>query len=209
LYRGNFNFKDRRVVMEGYFEVDVHGEYFAQVKDKKELRAYSATFKIPDASKPLSVIKGKLLSPYLQKQDPAYSSAYTYVVDEIRCKGRRLGADEIPPRFQNKEQLKEYIKFHQLPVNVDDYEDVGRLREHVRLAKEEPKVFPAIQKKFLERMEEENKLFSLNADILKPTVKAKIEETSETEVEEPKVTQKKPAPRPKVVKPITTGEDLL
>ena len=56
--------------MQAHFEIDVHGEYFAQVGDKKELRGYEATFKLPDATKPLSVVVGKLLMPFLKKKDP-------------------------------------------------------------------------------------------------------------------------------------------
>lgn len=157
--------------MNGYFEVKVHGEYFAQVGDKRELRGYEATFRLPNADKPLSIIAGKLLLPFLQKKDPQCFDYYTHFIDEIQCHGRKLEPNEIPIKFQSKDQLKEYIKFHQLSIDVDDYADLGKLRDHVRLAKEEPESFVVAAKKHKDKMESENALFALNADVLITTNK--------------------------------------
>ena len=157
--------------MQGYFNVKVRGEYFAQVGDKRELRGYEATFRLPNADKPLSIIAGKLLLPFLQKKDPNCFGYYTHFIDEISCEGRKLEPNEIPVRFQSKAQLKEYIKFHQLPISVDDYADLGKLRDHVRMAKEEPDNFPKVSEKHKEKMAAENALFALNADILIETNK--------------------------------------
>lgn len=157
--------------MNGYFEVKVHGEYFAQVGDKRELRGYEATFRLPNADKPLSVIAGKLLLPFLQKKDPQCFGYYTHFIDEIKCEGRKLDPNEIPIRFQSKEQLREYVRYHQLPLSVDDYADLGKLRDHVRMAQEEPENFPKVYAKHKEKMEAENALFALNSDILVETNK--------------------------------------
>ena len=149
-----------------YFEIDVHGEYFAQVGDKKELRGYEATFKLPDATKPLSVVVGKLLMPFLKKKDPQTTALYTHHVSEIRCLGRKLDPNEIPTRFQSKEQLREYILFHQLPINVDHYGDLGLLRDHVRMAKEEPESFERAAEKYTVKRTADKALYDLNADVL-------------------------------------------
>jgi hypothetical protein len=144
----------------------VHGEYFAQVGEKKELRGYEATFRVPNAEKAMSVIVGKLLVPFLQKKDSQCTGVYTHHVDEMLCHGRRLEPNEIPVRWQNKDQLSGYITFHKLPLSVEDYENVGLLRDHVRLAKEEPESFGKIAEKYKMKKDEENALFRLNADIL-------------------------------------------
>ena len=149
-----------------YFEVRVHGEYFAQVGDKKELRGYEATFKLPNADKPLSVIVGKLLVPFLQKKDSQCTGVYTHYVDEIVCHGRKLLPNEIPTRFQNREQLADYIQYYKLPINAYDYENIGLLRDHVRLAKDEPDAFVKVAEKYRVKKDEENALFRLNEDIL-------------------------------------------
>ena len=156
---------------QGFFSIKTHGEYFAQVGDKRELRGYEATFRLPNADKPLSVIAGKLLLPFLQKKDPQCLGYYTHFIDEISCEGRKLDPNEIPVRFQSKNQLREYIKFHQLPLSVDDYADLGKLRDHVRLAKEEPGNFLKVSEKHKEKMASENALFALNAGILMETHK--------------------------------------
>lgn len=157
--------------MNGYFEVKVHGEYFAQVGDKRELRGYDATFRLPNADEPLSIIKGKLLLPFLQKKDKQCVGVYTHYIDDIRCEGRRLDPNEIPIRFQNKEQLSEYIRYHKLPMDANNYSDLGKLRDHVRLAKEEPENFGKVYAKYMEKKDQENALFALNADILMNTNK--------------------------------------
>lgn len=152
--------------MNEYFEVKVHGEYFAQSGNKRELRGYDATFKLPSAKRALGVIKGKLLMPFLLKKDPQAVGVYTHYVDEILCHGRKLEPNEIPIRFQSKEQLREYIKYHQLGINVDDYGSVGLLRDHVRLAKEEPENFPSVKEAYAKKQAEEKALYELNADVL-------------------------------------------
>lgn len=156
---------------DNYFSVKVHGEYFAQVGDKRELRGYEAVFKLPNADKPLSVIASKLLLPFLQKKDPQCLDFYTHYIDEILCHGRKLEPGEIPVRFQSKEQLREYVKFHRLSINVDDYADLGKLREHVRIAKDEPENFPKVAGEYAKKRKEENALFELNADVLMTTNK--------------------------------------
>ena len=193
--------------MTSYFSVKVHGEYFAQVGDKRELRGYEAVFKLPNADKPLSVIAGKLLLPFLQKKDPQCLAYYTHFIDEISCEGRKLEPNEIPMRFQSKAQLKEYIKFHQLPISVDDYADLGRLRDHVRLAKEEPENFQKVSEKYQAKKAEENALFELNADILVTTNKAvPVHDggkptTKHTTTAGPADSEEPKAPAPKAYKP--------
>ena len=153
-------------MLPNHFEIDIHGEYFAQVGDKKELRGYEATFRLPDATRPLSVVVGKLLIPFLRKKDPQCVSVYTHHVGEIRCLGRKLDPNEIPTRFQSKEQLRTYIEYHQLPLNPDHYGDLGLLRDHVRLAKEEPESFEAAKAKYETKRETEKALWDLNAEAL-------------------------------------------
>lgn len=203
--------------MEGYFEISVHGEYFAQVKDKKELRGYTAVFRLPNAKAPLSVVKGQLLVPFLRKKDPQCAGVYTHYVDWIKCHGRELRPDEIPTRFQTKEQLREYIKFHQLGINVDDYENLGKLREHVRMAKEEPEEFPKVQAKYLAQKEEENALIRLNEGILVETHKplapfaAEQEDAQEAEqpAPEPRKRGRKKIKAEEETQPEAEGEELL
>ena len=151
--------------MKEYYEVKVHGEYFAQSGKERVVRGYKATFKIPDASAPLGVIKGKLLIPFLMKKDPGFTSVYTHHIDEINPKGRAFDPDEIPYRFQTKEQLRIFCKRHHLTVNVDEYGSLGLLRDHVRLAKEEPENFSQVYAKFAKKMREEKELYALNEDV--------------------------------------------
>jgi len=151
--------------MENYFEVRVHGEYFAQSGKERVVRGYKATFKIPNADSPLGIIKGKLLIPFLSKKDPGFTAVYTHHIDNIKPKGREFDPDEMPYRFQNKEQLRIYSKRHRLGVNVDEYGSLGLLREHIRFAKEEPDNFPAVYAKFAKKMKEEKDLYALNEDV--------------------------------------------
>ena len=151
---------------EAYYEVDVHGQYFAQEGEKRILRGYEATFKVPDASSPLGVIKGKLLTPFLLKQDPQYFGIYTHHIDEIRpAGGGKFDPDDIPYRFQTKEQLRIYISRHRLPIKVDDYGSLGLLRDHVRLAKEEPDNFAKVYAKFVQKIADDKTLHDLNKDV--------------------------------------------
>lgn len=150
---------------EEYYEAKVHGEYFAQSGKDRVVRGYTAVFRLPNADAPLGVIKGKLLKPFLQKKDPAFLDVYTHHIDEINPKGRKFDPDEIPYRFQTKEQLRTFCARHRLPINVDEYGSLGLLRDHVRVAKEEPEHFPAIYAKFTKKRMEEKELYDLNADV--------------------------------------------
>jgi hypothetical protein len=160
--------------MKVYFEVSVYGEYFCSEGEKRLLKPYSAVFKLPNAEKPLGIIVGKLLMPYLKKLDPNVTGVYTHHVAEIKCVGRKLEPNEIPVRFQSKEQLREYITYHQLGINVDEYGSVGLLRDHVRLAKEEPDNWPRVRDKWITKQKEEKELFDLNAEFLAPAPPAPV-----------------------------------
>jgi len=150
---------------EEYYEAKVHGEYFAQSGKDRVVRGYRATFRLPNADAPLGVIKGKLLIPFLQKKDPAFTAVYTHYIDEINPKGRKFDPDEIPYRFQTKDQLKVYCSRHRLAINVDEYGSLGLLRDHVRIAKEDPDHFPDIYAKFAEKRKAEKELYNLNAEV--------------------------------------------
>jgi len=147
-----------------YFEVQIHGEYFAQDGQDRVLRGYEATFKVPNAEKSLSVIVGKLLMPFLQRTDPQALAVYTHVVDAISCHGRKLDPTEIPPRLQSREQLRGYIKFYKLPIDVDEYGELGLLRDHIRQAQEDPDNFERVAAKYTKRKAEDRALFELNED---------------------------------------------
>jgi len=151
--------------MEHYI-VKVHGEYFASTGERKELRGYKAVFKLPDASEPLGIVKGKLLMPYLRKKDPQVYAVHTHYIDEIASSdGRPIDPDALPIRFQTREQLRLYIKKHKLQISVEDYTDLGILRDHVRLAKEEPDNSKTIFEKYAKKRSAEKALFELNADV--------------------------------------------
>jgi len=203
--------------MNTVFTVSLHGEYFANNGKDKVLRPYTASFKLPSADKALGVIKGKLLPPFLMKKDPEFSGIYTHFIDNISVEGRTLDPNEIPVRFQNKEQLKGYIKFHSLGINVDEYGSIGTLRDHVRVAKEEPENFPKVQADFAKKKSEEKALYDLNADVLgaptpEPTTPKPITVAPEDQVD---LTKSKPAPRntarakTKKPQPSPSTEDLL
>lgn len=148
-----------------YYEVEVHGEYFAQSGKERVVRGYRATFRLPNADAPLGVIKGKLLKPFLLKKDPGFLDVYTHHIDSIKPKGREFDPDEIPYRFQTKEQLRTYCSRHRLNIDVDEYGSLGLLRDHVRVAKEEPEHFPALYARFSKKRMEEKELYDLNSDV--------------------------------------------
>ena len=156
-----------------YFEVKMHGEYFAQDGKDRMLRGYEATFKVPDAQTAVATIVKKLLMPFLRKLDPQALSAYTYLVDEITCNGRALDPNEIPVRLQSRAQLADYIRLHKLPILISEYGSLGLLREHVRLAQEDPEGFVVISEKHKTEVAADKALFDLNQDVPKTMVAKK------------------------------------
>jgi len=183
-----------------FYTVKVHGEYCVQSGNERILRGYEATFRLPDATKPLSVIAGKLLGPFLRKKDKEFTSIYTHIIDEISYSGRVLDPNEIPVRFQTKEQLDRYIQFHKLQINTNDYASLGVLREHVRLAKEDPNGFKKASDKYIQTMASDKMLHELNEGLLddvvvkKPVAIVDGGQVPEKPVQ-PTKTAKKPLPR--------------
>jgi len=196
---------------QNYFEIFMHGEYFAMDGDKKTLRPYKASFKLPNADKPLSVILKNLLPGYLRNKDAAYLDYYSHTIDEIQCRGRKLEPNEIPIRFLSRQQLKEYCAYFKLPVDVEDYGELGLLRQHVRLAKEEPELFKKVAEKYKKRQAEEVALYELNphAQVVRENPEAKIAEQEPVkpalEPDKPKRASKKK----KKTNEAQSGEELL
>jgi len=144
------------------FIAKVHGEYVVKVGDDTILKAYSATFRLPDATAPLGMIKGKLLMPFLKKLDPAAIAPYSWHLDEIAPENGAFDPDELSVLFQTIPQLKEYCKRHKLAVPVEEYGDLEVARQHVLIAKESPDTFLKIFEKYSATMNADRELSELN-----------------------------------------------
>lgn len=149
---------------KGYYEVKVHGEYFAMVGEKKELRGYETMFKLPEVGCAMGVIQSKLLVPYLRKKDPQATTFYTCHVDDVTPVNLDCHPDDIPVRLQSREQLRKYCKLHRLSIDVDEYGSIGTLREHVRIAEEEPENLAKVIEKYRAKNSAERELMELNED---------------------------------------------
>jgi len=144
------------------FLAKVHGEYITSVGENKILKGYNATFRLPDASAPLGMIKGKLLTPFLKKLDPNAIAPYSWYLDEIRPEQGAFDPDELPVLFQTIEQLGVYCKRHKLQVPVEEYGNLEIARQHVMLAKEDPMAFKKIFEKYQTTMAVDRELEDLN-----------------------------------------------
>jgi hypothetical protein len=144
------------------FIAEVHGEYISVSGDNKILKSYRATFRLPDASAPLGMIKGKLLMPFLKKLDMNAVAPYSWYLDEIRPEHGVFDPDELPVLFQTAAQLQEYCKRHKLHVPVEEYGSLEIARQHVMLAKEDPKAFDIIFAKYQTTMLADRELAELN-----------------------------------------------
>jgi len=141
----------------------VHGEYITQIgENSKVLKSYRATFRLPDASAPLGMIKGKLLMPFLKKLDPGAIAPYSWYLDEIRPEEGEFDPDDLPVLFQTLDQLAVYCKRHKLSVPVEEYGNLEMARQHVMLAKDDPQAFKKIFEKYQETMTSERELEDLN-----------------------------------------------
>jgi hypothetical protein len=145
------------------FVAECHGEYITAVGDNKVLKSYSATFRLPDASAPLGMIKGKLLMPFLKKLDPNAIAPYSWYLDEIKPEHGAFDPDELPVLFQTAAQLQEYCKRHKLQVPIEEYGSLEIARQHVMLAKDDPEAFARIFAKYQETMLADRELADLNS----------------------------------------------
>lgn len=144
------------------FIAKVHGEYLTSVGEDKILKSYSATFRLPDATAPLGMIKGKLLMPFLKKLDVNAIAPYSWHLDEIKPEHGEFDPDELAVIFQTIPQLKEYCKRHKLAVPVEEYGDLEVARQHVLVAKESPETFVKIFEKYRATIETSRELEELN-----------------------------------------------
>jgi len=140
----------------------VHGEFIAAVGEGKVLKGYNATFRLPDASAPLGMIKGKLLTPFLKKLDPNAIAPYSWYLDEIRPEDGVFDPDELSVLFQTVEQLTVYCKRHKLQVPVEEYGNLEIARQHVMLAKEDPEAFKKVFERYQDTMIADRELEDLN-----------------------------------------------
>lgn len=144
------------------FVAKVHGEYVTADGEDKVLKAYRATFRLPDATAPLGMIKGKLLMPFLKKLDPNAIAPYSWHLDEIAPEHGEFDPDELPVIFQTIPQLKEYCKRHKLAVPVEEYGDLEVARQHVLVAKESPETFVKLFEKYRATIATNKELEDLN-----------------------------------------------
>lgn len=147
------------------FDVRVHGEYITRVTTTEcKLKSFSATFKVFNAVTALSVIRGKLLIPFLAKTDPGVVADYEVIIDEIKTQGGEVSFQDLPIAFMNKEQLTDFCAFHKLPVPVAQYRDTEICRRHVELADNSIEDFQKAYDAYVVAQSDMEDLFALNAD---------------------------------------------
>lgn len=149
-------------VVKRVYVAKVHGEYICQRGRDRVLRSYEATFRLPDASAPLAMIKGKLLMPFLRKLDAEVVAPYSWHLDELRPENGEFDPDALPVIFQSFAQLKQYCIRHNLDVPVEEYADLDMCRTHVMVAKEDPAAFQKIYAKYKTVIEQDRALEDLN-----------------------------------------------
>ena len=139
-----------------------HGEYIVQNGRDRILRSYEATFRLPNASAPLAMIKGRLLMPFLRKLDSGAVAPYSWYLDEINPETGEFDPDELPVMFQSFRQLKLYCARHKLPVPVEEYGNLEMCRAHVELARDDIGAFHIVYAKHKEIIDTERELEILN-----------------------------------------------
>jgi len=144
------------------FVAKVNGEYIAERGRDRVLRSYEAIFRLPNADAPLSMIRGKLLMPFLRKLDSAVVAPYSWNLQELAPEDGVFNPDEIPVMFQSLPQLEIYCKKHRLPVPVSEYADVEMCRAHVILAEDDVQAFHRVFAKYKTRIDEDRELTELN-----------------------------------------------
>lgn len=122
----------------------IRGEYITQAGHDRILKGYKATFKLPSADAPLSVIRGKLLMPFLRKLDVNAIAPYSWHMEEIAPMDGNFDPDDVPVIFQTFAQLTIYVKRHRLAVPVAEYSDLELCRQHVILAKTDPESYKQV-----------------------------------------------------------------
>jgi hypothetical protein len=156
------------VAVSKIYVAKVHGEYITQTGSERILKGYRATFRLPDAAAPLSIIRGKLLMPFLKKLDVNAIAPYSWHLDELYAttpSGAKLDfdPDEIPVIFQTFAQLAVYVKRARLAVPVEEYSDLELCRQHVLLAKEDPDTYATVYKKYAAKAAFDKSLAELNS----------------------------------------------
>jgi len=126
------------------FHVKVVGQYVARsgVMEKEKVKKnYEIEGNIPTVTAALSVVKNKLLAPALAKKYPDYVTYLTYNIVEIVPLDEKSKASmrKVEISFMDRATIIDYVKDNALPVQVEYYPNLFRLREAVQLAKEDPK----------------------------------------------------------------------
>jgi hypothetical protein len=178
--------------MKKIYVAKVHGEYITQDGKERKLKSYSASFRMFDIENALSVIKGKLLMPFLKATDSGAIAPYSWHLDEIKPEQGAADVNEIPLHFQTFLQLDEYCKRNKLPVPVTQYSDLDRCREHVAMAKENPDTFKIVFESYKKNLVEDQELAELNRDFIGiGSIGADIDVDPESGRVAPKATSKK------------------
>jgi hypothetical protein len=130
------------------FRVKVTGEYIARspVSEKEKIkRVYEIEGNIPTANGALSIVKNKLLVPALTKKYPDYVSYLTHHIVELIPLDEKSAAEmsQAEVSYMDRDRLLRYIKENALGVDARYYPDLFKLREAVKLAKEDPKGYAA------------------------------------------------------------------
>jgi len=149
---------------EMIYTAKIHGEYICQAGHDRILKGYMATFKLPSADAPLSVIRGKLLMPFLKKLDVNAIAPYSWHMDEITPMDGVFDPDDVPVIFQTFAQLKIYVKRHRLGVPVEEYSDLELCRQHVVLAKTDPESYKQVYSTYSSGAAFDKELARLNED---------------------------------------------
>lgn len=155
---------------EARYLVTIEGQYYGMENGHKAKKFYSIEVKMTEGmmEKPLSIIKNQVLPIMLPKKYPDYKRYRTYQmvrVIDLKSDGGKVSKVEL----MGYEQLIDYIKFHELPIEYELYLTTNELRGAILRQKNDEEGFKVEQEKRREALSEQistqTDLAELNEDL--------------------------------------------
>lgn len=142
------------------WNIIVEGRYMYNLSDGKlDTKPYSieATLNKEHVEKgPLSSFVKYIAPVVMPKKYPDYISLHTHTIVKMTCSNPDLVGDNLA--VMSWHQLKDYVEYIGLEVDVDLYADTGTLRQAIEECEDDETAFLKSQEKLAERIGPEIKL---------------------------------------------------
>lgn len=158
---------EQNAIDNNYYNVDVCGDYFVATSEGNSIRPFGVvTLKMRIWHDCQSLCMFHLVPALLSKSDTEFKKIRRCVVIGVKTHDGQM-VHGLPIKFMSREQIAMEVKSNNIPLRVDMYNDIIKLRSRLHDARRDPDKFKQQEQRSIQAFCKIGDAIDLNADVFK------------------------------------------